>query len=52
MGDFKFNHAHSCETGVFVDRGQEDDQGNARKVRGWTQKEKNYNCFGGFLMAL
>jgi hypothetical protein len=39
MGDFRGNVANSAGTGVFVDRGQEDDQGNARQLTSYTPRD-------------
>jgi hypothetical protein len=39
MGDFRGNVANSAGTGVFVDRGQEDDLGNARELTSYTPRD-------------
>jgi hypothetical protein len=38
-GDFIGNEAVASETGVFVDRGQEDDQGNARELSSYRPRD-------------
>jgi hypothetical protein len=44
MGDFKNNWASSCNTGVFVDRGQEDDQGNARQASSYQPRDFSHSA--------